>query len=143
AVMARTADDRDEPQRGYDGREPEVPECGTAARRGAAHVSALVTHPRFAPRRSARATTWWGRAWARAVEEASYGNGDLKRGQRLARSGAVGGIAVAAGTAFAAVVEGDDAWTTSVGMPVLDEQSASAFIEVVAAESGRIAALVA
>ena len=106
-------------------------------------MSAPVTHPRFAPRRSARATTWWGRAWARAVEEASYGNGDLKRGQRLARSGAVGGIAVVAGSAFAAVVEGDDAWTTSVGIPVLDEQSASAFIEVVAAESGRIAALVA
>lgn len=103
-----------------------------------------VTHPRFAPRRGgAKATTWWGRAWVRAVEEAAYGDGDLKRGRRLSREGAVGGIAVDAGSAFAAVVEGDEAWTTTVRVPVLDDASVQAFVEVVAAESGRIAALVA
>ncbi|WP_235734626.1 SWIM zinc finger family protein [Nocardioides alcanivorans] len=103
-----------------------------------------VTHPRFAPRRGgAKASSWWGRAWVRAVEEAAYADRDLKHGRRLARDGAVGGIAVDSGTAFAAVVEGDDAWTTSVRVPTLDAAGISALVEVVAAESGRIAALVA
>jgi len=103
----------------------------------------VVTHPRFAARRGPTAATWWGRAWVRAVEEAAYGDGDLKRGRRLARGGAVGAIAVDAGSAFAAVVEGDEAWTTTVSVPVLDDASIAALVEVVAAESGRIAALVA
>ena len=37
-----------------------------------------VLRPRVAPRRStARATTWWGKAWIRAVEEAAYAEADL------------------------------------------------------------------
>ncbi|WP_110207608.1 hypothetical protein [Nocardioides daejeonensis] len=107
-------------------------------------MSGAVTHPRFAVRRGgSRSTTWWGKAWVRAVEEAAYGEADLKRGRQLARTGAVGGIAVASGSAFAAVVEGDEAWTTTVAIPVLDPVGVQALVEVVAAESGRIAALVA
>ena len=38
-------------------------------------------HPRVPPRRSnARAATWWGKAWVRAVEEAAYAERDLARG---------------------------------------------------------------
>ena len=37
-----------------------------------------VLHARLAPRRSAvRATTWWGKAWVRAVEEAAYAESEL------------------------------------------------------------------
>lgn len=102
-----------------------------------------VTHPRFAPRRGATTTSWWGRAWVRAVEEAAYSERDLRRGRQLARTGAVGAISVAPGRIVAAVVERDDAWTVSVAVPTLDGAAAEAFVEVVAAESGRIAALIA
>lgn len=103
-----------------------------------------VTHPRFAARRSsARAGTWWGRAWVRAVEEAAFSDGDLKRGRQLARAGSVGAISVSAGRVVAAVVERDDAWTVTIAVPELDADSVEAFVEVVAAEAGRIAALVA
>ncbi|MFS3127584.1 hypothetical protein ACLM5J_04185 [Nocardioides sp. Bht2] len=102
-----------------------------------------VTHPRFAARRSsAKAATWWGRAWVRAVEEAAFSEGDLKRGRQLARGGAVGAISVSAGRVVAAVVERDDAWTVTIAVPELEADSVDAFVEVVAAEAGRIAALV-
>ena len=42
---------------------------------------------------------------------------------------------------MAAVTEGHDAYTVEVTVPVLDESDAAAFIELVAAESGRIGAL--
>ncbi len=102
-----------------------------------------VTHPRIAPRRGRQARSWWGKAWLRAVEEAAYGEADLRRGRRLARAGAVGGITVAAGSVLAAVVEAEEAWTTTVTVPVLDDAGSTALVEVVAAEAGRIAALVA
>lgn len=103
-----------------------------------------VTYPRFAARRGrAGATTWWGKAWARAVEESAYGAGDLRAGGRLARAGSVGTITVDEGTLFAAVFDGDDAWTASAGLPLLSPRERDAFVEAVAAESGRIAALVA
>lgn len=101
-----------------------------------------VTHPRLAARRGGQARTWWGKAWLRGVEEAAYGESDLRRGRQLARSAAVGGITVDAGRLLAAVVEGEEAWTTTVEVPVLDEAGVAALIEVVAAEAGRIAALV-
>ncbi|CAM3282729.1 hypothetical protein NODU109028_09130 [Nocardioides dubius] len=103
-----------------------------------------ITHPRFAVRRSsAKAGSWWGRAWVRGVEEAAYSDGDLKRGRQLARAGSVGAISVGPGRVVAAVVERDDAWTVTVSVPQLDDAGREAFVEVVAAEAGRIAALVA
>ena len=77
-----------------------------------------TTYPRQHP--PARGPhTWWGKAWGRAVEEAAYAQGDLKRGRAIARRGEVGGISVDAGSLLAAVREGDDAWTVTVAMPVL------------------------
>lgn len=101
-----------------------------------------VLHPRFPARRGAvRTTTWWARAWVRAVEEAAYAEADLRRGRALARSGGVGQITVDDGRLHAAVADRDDVHTVSASVPVLDAAAAEAFVETVAAESGRIAAL--
>lgn len=104
-------------------------------------AGARTTHPRLAPRRGAGRSPWWAKAWVRAVEEAAYGEADLRAGKKLARAGQVGGITVGPGSVLAAVREGDDAWTVTVTVPLLDDAATSALVEVVAAESGRIAAL--
>ena len=44
---------------------------------------------------------------------------------------------------MAAVSDGQDAYTVEVTVPVLDGTDAAAFVELVAAESGRIGALLA
>jgi uncharacterized Zn finger protein len=77
------------------------------------------------------------------VEESAFAVAELRRGRALARAGEVGAIAVDAGSALAAVADGDDTWTVTVSVPVLDERDAATFVELVAAESGRIAALLA
>src|SRR5918998_6488441 len=93
-----------------------------------------VTHARLRPRRgAARATTWWGKAWVRACEESAYGEGDLKAARSLARSGSVGAITVTAGGYLAAVEDGDQLWSTSTSLPVLDESERAGFVEAVAA----------
>jgi uncharacterized Zn finger protein len=105
---------------------------------------ARATHPRLRPRRGgARATTWWGKAWVRACEESAYGEADLKAGRALARTGAVGAITVTSGRFLAAVQDGDELWSTSTSLPVLDERDRAAFAEAVAAEAGRLPALLA
>ncbi len=87
--------------------------------------------------------TWWGKAWQRAAEEAAYSDAELRPGRAHARRGDVGGITVDTGSLVAAVRDGDDAWTVEVAVPVLDEDGRRAFVEAVAAESGRIAELLA
>ncbi|MBL0746549.1 SWIM zinc finger family protein [Nocardioides baculatus] len=102
-----------------------------------------MTHPRLPARRGGGSGTWWSKAVLRAVEEAAFGEKDLRTGRALARAGAVGSITVSDGGAVAAVTDGHDAWTVEVTVPVLDDSDAAAFTELVAAESGRIAALLA
>ncbi|MDR7252976.1 putative Zn finger protein [Nocardioides sp. BE266] len=102
-----------------------------------------TTHPRLAPRRGGGTGTWWSKAVLRAVEEAAFGEKELRAGRALARSGAVGSITVEEGGAVAAVTEGQDAYTVEVTLPALDDSDAAAFVELVAAESGRIGALLA
>jgi uncharacterized Zn finger protein len=106
-------------------------------------TSTGVTHPRLPARRGGGAGTWWSKAVVRAVEEAAFSVQDLRRARTLARAGAVGAITVSDGRAVAAVTDGDDAFTVEVTVPVLDEGDAAAFAELVAAGSGRIAALLA
>ena len=101
-----------------------------------------VTHRRLTPPRTG-VRSWWGKAWQRAVEEAAYVDTDLRAGRALARRGDVGGISVDAGSLLAAVREGDDAWTVEVALPVLAEEERRALVDVVAAEAGRIASLLA
>jgi uncharacterized Zn finger protein len=103
-----------------------------------------VTHPRIRARRgAARATTWWGKAWVRAAEESAYGYHDLKAARSLARAGSVGAITVSTGRYLAAVEDGDELWSTGTNLPVFDEPDRAAFVEAVAAESGRLPALLA
>jgi uncharacterized Zn finger protein len=100
-----------------------------------------ITHPRLPPRRGGGSGTWWSKAVLRAVEEAAFGEKELRSGRALARSGAVGAITVTEGGAVAAVTDGHDAFTVEVTVPVLDDTDSAAFTEIVAAESGRVAAL--
>ncbi len=93
------------------------------------------------PRRGVR--SWWGKAWQRAVEEAAYSDAELRPGRASARRGDVGGISIDAGNVLAAVRAGDDAWTVEVVVPTLEAGARRALVDVVAAESGRIAELLA
>ena len=103
-----------------------------------------VVHPRLAARpRAARARTWWGKAWVRAVEEAAYAEADLVASRTLARGGHVGRIAVEEGRFVAAVEDAHGLWAVEGSVPVLDPADVDALVETVAAESGRIAALLA
>jgi uncharacterized Zn finger protein len=106
-------------------------------------TTSALTHPRLPARRGSPAGTWWSKAVLRSVEEAAFGEKELRAGRALARAGAVGAITVSEGTAVAAVTDGQDAWTVEVTIPVLDDSDAAAFTELVAAESGRIGALLA
>ena len=93
------------------------------------------------PRRGVR--SWWGKAWQRAVEEAAYSEAELRPGRAAARRGDVGAISLDAGSLLAAVREGDEAWTVEVVVPTLDDETRTALLDVVAAEAGRVAELLA
>jgi len=101
-----------------------------------------VLHPRVAPRRSTtRATTWWGKAWVRAVEEAAFSESDLATARTLARGGHVGQITTRPGGFVASVEDQHGLWTVDGAIPELDETGIATVVETVAAEAGRIASL--
>ncbi|WP_104105246.1 hypothetical protein [Nocardioides sp. 616] len=100
-----------------------------------------VSYPQLEPRRGSSGSTWWGKAWTRSLEEAAYGEEELKQGRRLARNGAVGAITVSSGGYLAAVQDRGDAWTVTGTVEPLDETSRHLFAEVVAGSSGRVASL--
>lgn len=101
-----------------------------------------VTHPRVPPRRgAARAGRWWSKAWVRAVEEAAYTESDLRAARTMARSGDIGQITVEPGGFVAAVLLDGEAWTVSGSVPVLDGTGRDTLVETVAAQAGRIGAL--
>ena len=81
-------------------------------------------HPRVAPRRGRRPgrDTWWGKAWVRAVEEAAYAEADLRggRGPGPGRARSAGSPSTP-GRFLAAVADGDEVWTVSGDVPVLDD----------------------
>jgi len=103
-----------------------------------------VVHPRTPARRgAARATRWWAKAWVRAVEEASYSSTDLATGRAISRSGRIGQISVEPGRFVAAVEDEHGLWAVLGTVPVLDPRTGEALVEAVAAEAGRVAALLA
>lgn len=103
-----------------------------------------VVHPRLPARRGgSRAARWWGKAWVRAVEEAAYAEADLVAARALSRSGRIGGVIVGPGTFAAAVEDESGLWTVSGSIPQLDDGARDALVETVAAEAGRVAALLA
>jgi uncharacterized Zn finger protein len=96
-----------------------------------------------ARRGAARATTWWGKAWVRAVEESAYAEEDLRAARALARSGRLGPISVDRGTIGCTVI-GDERLPAVTGsLAPLDDPAQDALVELVAAESGRIVDLLA
>jgi uncharacterized Zn finger protein len=103
-----------------------------------------VVHPRTPPRRgAARAVRWWAKAWVRAVEEASYSSADLATARAISRSGRIGQISVEPGRFVAAVEDERGLWAVLGTVPVLDPRADDTLVETVAAESGRVAALLA
>ena len=104
-------------------------------------MTTAVTHPRMPPRRGGTAGTWWSKAVLRAVEESAYGETELKQGRALARGGTVGAITVDSGSAVAAVEHGGGVESVQVTLPVLDAASLETLVELVAAQAGRIGAL--
>ena len=77
----------------------------------------------------------------RGAEEAAYDDRDLLRARALSRAGGVGEVMVEPGRMVASVLDGAGLWTAVVGLPVLDDSGRKALVEVIAAESGRIASL--
>lgn len=105
-------------------------------------VSSTVVHPQQRPRRgAARATTWWGKAWVRGIEESAFNDSDLRKARALSRAGGVGGITIRTGLCVASVPDGEGLFTASVGLPVLDDSARAALVEVVGAQAGRIGSL--
>ncbi len=105
-------------------------------------LPSVVVHPRVVARRGrARASTWWGKAWARAVEESAYAERDLVRARTMSRSGRIGQITIDEGSVVASVEDDRGLWTVAASVPVLDGPGRDALVETVAAESGRVAAL--
>lgn len=105
-------------------------------------ATAAVTHPRQPPRRGAtRPSSWWAKAMVRGIEESSFGESDLRAARTLVRDGAVGALTVDAGSAVASVVKGDEILTATLTLPVLRPTEIEVLVELVAAEAGRIAAL--
>jgi len=103
-----------------------------------------VVHPRTPARRgAARATRWWAKAWVRAVEEASYSSDDLTAARAISRSGRIGQISVRPGEFVAAVEDARGLLAVQGTVPVLDPVAAESLVEAVAAEAGRVAALLA
>ena len=103
-----------------------------------------VVHPRTPVRRgAARATRWWAKAWVRAVEEASYSSADLTTARAISRSGRIGQIRVESGRFVAAVEDEHGLWAVQGTVPVLDPRASDTLVETVAAEAGRVAALLA
>ncbi|MFF8814686.1 SWIM zinc finger family protein [Streptomyces pactum] len=88
------------------------------------------------------ATTWWGRAWLRALEDTALDAGQLRRGRRYAREGAVGAMTVRPGRVTGVVRDPDGtSYRSDVLLQELDEAAWDRLLEVVADRAGHIAAL--
>jgi uncharacterized Zn finger protein len=78
------------------------------------------------------------------VEESAYSDTELRAARTLARSGRIGSVTIRSGGFLAAVEDADrDHDTVAVSVPRWDDAEVATFVELVAAESGRIAGLLA
>ncbi len=93
-------------------------------------------------RATARAGTWWGRAFVRSFEELALDEDDLAAGRALARSGRLGAIVVLEAMASVVVDPGGDAPAMAqVKVERLDPRGWATFAHEAARESGYAAAL--
>lgn len=79
--------------------------------------------PAFAARRGGRARgqSWWGKAWADALEDTSLDEEALKKGRAYARTGRLGPITVSPGRISTTGYEGDTPFKTVLTLEELDE----------------------
>ncbi|MFI7106673.1 SWIM zinc finger family protein [Nonomuraea sp. NPDC050227] len=94
----------------------------------------------FPPQRAGArfATTWWGQAWIKALEDTSLDQTLLRKGRAYAKTGQVGPITVSPGR-LAAVTEHE--YDTVVRVEQLTDAAWERFLDQVAAKAGHIAAL--
>lgn len=88
------------------------------------------------------ASTWWGRAWVKALEDAALDSGQLKAGRGLARAGAVGSVSVRPGR-ITAIVRDRDRTTHRADVLVqeLADERWDRFLDMTAERAGHVAAL--
>ncbi|GGO62830.1 SWIM zinc finger family protein [Nonomuraea cavernae] len=96
--------------------------------------------PAFPPQRAGArfATSWWGRAWIKALEDTSLDQVLLRKGRAYAKTGQVGPITVSPGR-IAALTEND--YDTVVHVERLTDDEWRRFLDQVAAKAGHLAAL--
>ncbi|WP_407703682.1 SWIM zinc finger family protein [Streptomyces triticagri] len=88
------------------------------------------------------ATTWWGRAWLKALEDTALDLQQLKAGRRLARAGSVGAVSVRSGRITAVVQDRDrTAHRSDVMLQRLDEEEWDRLLDMAVESAGHIAAL--
>ncbi|MEV6235830.1 SWIM zinc finger family protein [Lentzea sp. NPDC051838] len=87
------------------------------------------------------ATTWWGKAWVKALEDTALDGAMVRLGRRYAHAGVVGPITVSPGVLHAVVHDSGTAHNTTVHVPVLTEVHWGRFLDRVAEQPGHIAAL--
>ncbi|MEU9849047.1 SWF or SNF family helicase [Streptomyces sp. NPDC047985] len=88
------------------------------------------------------ASSWWGRAWLKALEDTALDGTQLKKGRGVAREGRVGAISVRPGRITAVVRDRDaSAYRSDVLLQELDEAEWERFLDVAAARAGHVAAL--
>ncbi|MFF5448610.1 SWIM zinc finger family protein [Streptomyces sp. NPDC012888] len=80
--------------------------------------------PAFAARRGGRARgqSWWGKAWADALEDTSLDEEALKKGRAYARTGRLGPITVSPGRIATAGYEDDTPFETVLTLEQLDAE---------------------
>ncbi|MFC9948400.1 SWIM zinc finger family protein [Streptomyces pratensis] len=88
------------------------------------------------------ASSWWGRAWLKALEDTALDGEQLKRGRRLAREGRVGAVSVRPGRLTAVVQDRDSTrYRSDVLLQELSEEEWDRFLDMASERSGHIAAL--
>ncbi|MFB7915784.1 SWF or SNF family helicase [Streptomyces sp. NPDC056061] len=119
------ADDADGPARANGAPEPERTFAALPPARGRAFAS-----------------SWWGRAWLKALEETALDGAQLKKGRGLAREGRVGAVSVRPGRVTAVVRDRDaSSHRGDVLLQELGEADWERFLDVAASRSGHVAAL--
>lgn len=88
------------------------------------------------------AQTWWGRAWLKALEDSALDLGQLKKGRKQARDGAVGAVSVRPGRITAVVRDRDGtAQRSDVLLQQLGTEEWDRFLDMAVERAGHIAAL--
>lgn len=88
------------------------------------------------------ATTWWGHAWLKALEDTALDSQQLKTGRMLARGGSVGAVSVRPGRITAVVQDRDGSRHRSdVLFQQLAPQDWDRFLDMAVERAGHIAAL--